>query len=88
MVNKIVDSYYDMVVEGVAKERNISIEEVEKGFNEELQTAVAKVAIVIGSTESDDEPHILYVDLSAFNGSLEQKDIDEFNTLLQDKAKG
>ena len=88
MIEKIVDGYYDMVVEGVAKERNIPTEEVEKGFNEELQTAAARVAIVIGSTESDDEPHILYVDLAAFDGALKEEDIETFNALLQVKAKG
>lgn len=88
MIEKIVNGYYDMVVEGVAKERNLSTEEVAKGFNKDLQNATAKVAIVIGAAEADDEPHIIYVDLAAFNGAIRDRDIQKFNELLQEKAKG
>lgn len=86
MIEKIVNNYYDMVVESVVKETGAAVADVQKGFNEELRTATAKVAIVIGSTVSDDEPHILYVDLKAFKDALRTTDIDKFNRLIQEKA--
>lgn len=86
MIEKVVDNYYEMVIEGTAKETGASIEEVTKGFNDELKSATARVAIVIGSEVSDDEPHILYVDLKAFRDALRTTDIEQFNKLLQEKA--
>ncbi len=88
MIKKIVDNYYEMVIEGTAKELGIPAEDIEAGFKKDLKQATARVAIVIGNSEEDADAHTLFIDLKAFNGSLTDSALAEFNDLLQKKAKG
>ncbi len=88
MIQEIVDNYYEAVIEGTADVTGMPRDEVIKEFNEDLGKAQARAAILISESDEDDEPHILYVDLDAFDGALSNENIAEFNKLLQEKIKG
>ena len=88
MIKKVVDNYYEAVIEGTMDVTGLPLDEVTAGFNSDIKKYGARAAILIGESNEDEDPHILYIDLGAFNGVLTQENLDEFNSLLQEKAKG